>query len=72
MKSQNSLVNLGGIYLCPYGPELRTDYIDQSEEASALPSLALFLLVHLHSELIQTLQSAQLKQCKFGRLDSSI
>ena len=32
-QSQNSLVNLGGIYLCPYGPELRTDQIDQSEES---------------------------------------
>ena len=33
VKSLNSLINLGGIYLCPYGPELRTDYIDQSEES---------------------------------------
>ena len=32
-QSQNSLVNLGGIYLCPYGPELRTDHIVQSEES---------------------------------------
>ena len=32
-QSQNSLVHLGGIYLFPYGPELRTDYIDQSEES---------------------------------------
>ena len=31
--SENSLVNLGGIYLCPYGPELRTDHIEQSEES---------------------------------------
>ena len=32
-QSQNSLVNLGGIYLCPYGPELKTDQIDQTEES---------------------------------------
>ena len=31
-QSENSLVNLGGIYLCPYDPELRTNQIDQSEE----------------------------------------
>ena len=30
-----SFVNLGGIYLCPYGPELRTDHFDQSEESWA-------------------------------------
>ena len=33
-QSQNfSLVNLGSIYLCPYGPELRIHHIDQSEES---------------------------------------
>ena len=42
-----------------YGPELRTDHIDQSEESwagslDALPGLALFSLVHLHSDLIHT------------------
>ena len=38
----------------------------------ALPSLALFSLVHLHSDLIQILQSVHLKQCKFSHLDSTI
>ena len=33
-QSQNfSLVNLGSIYRRPYGRELRTDHIDQSEES---------------------------------------